>query len=359
MAPPGRAGQGDFEVGADAGLLIVLATSPRVAPGLLAGQAWQALHSAFAVLAPAGHPLLPALDDAGIPYRVAEGEPSAPELAADEAVVWLPEPGDSPPVPPGARLLHGSADLPGARLLDLVATMDRLRVECPWDSRQTHQSLAPHLLEETYEGSRGAQSGDDRAFCEELGDVLLQVVFHARVAAERADGYTIDDVADGIVAKLVRRHPHVFADVTVSGADQVYRNWDEIKREEKRERAERAGVSAAAEARRPRLTVCRSASPPWPWPRSCNAGRRARAYRTRWRASTTVPVRLTPARTSAASCSFWSSRLERRGSTPRWNCEPRRAATAISSGPGSGPDPPNVFSVGSTLVLNGIATGYR
>jgi len=68
------------------------------------------------------------------------------------------------------------------------------------------------------------------------------VVFHARVAAERADGYTIDDVADGIVAKLVRRHPHVFADVTVSGADEVYRNWDEIKRAEKKERAERAGV---------------------------------------------------------------------------------------------------------------------
>jgi XTP/dITP diphosphohydrolase len=228
-------------------LLIVLATSPRVAPGLLSWPAWQALHSASAVLAPAGHPLLPALDDAGIPYRVVKGEPSAAELAADEAVVWLPEPGDSPPVPPGARLLHGSADLPGAHLLDLVATMDRLRVECPWDSRQTHQSLAPHLLEETYEALEALESGDDRAFCEELGDVLLQVVFHARVAAERADGYTIDDVADGIVAKLVRRHPHVFADVTVSGADEVYRNWDEIKREEKRERAERAGVPAAAD----------------------------------------------------------------------------------------------------------------
>jgi XTP/dITP diphosphohydrolase len=76
--------------------------------------------------------------------------------------------------------------------------------------------------------------------------VLLQVMFHARVAAERDDGtsFTIDDVADGIVAKLVRRHPHVFGDVTVSGADEVKRNWDEIKREEKRQRAEREGVSA-------------------------------------------------------------------------------------------------------------------
>jgi XTP/dITP diphosphohydrolase len=228
-------------------LLIVLATSPRVAPGLLGWPAWEALRSADAVLAPAGHPLLPALDEAGIGYQVVEREPAAELLAADGDVVWLPEPGDSPPVPPGARLLHGSADLPGAHLLDLVATMDRLRVECPWDSRQTHASLAPHLLEEPYEALEALESGDDQAFCEELGDVLLQVVFHARVAAEREDGYTIDDVADGIVAKLVRRHPHVFADVTVSGADEVYRNWDEIKREEKKVRAERAGVPAGTD----------------------------------------------------------------------------------------------------------------
>jgi XTP/dITP diphosphohydrolase len=123
-------------------------------------------------------------------------------------------------------------------------------VECPWDARQTHQTLARHLLEEPYEALEALESGDDRAFCEELGDVLLQVVFHARVAAERADGYTIDDVADGIVAKLVRRHPHVFADVTVSGADEVHRNWDDIKRAERAEkkaRAERAGSSAAAD----------------------------------------------------------------------------------------------------------------
>ena len=114
-------------------------------------------------------------------------------------------------------LLRGSADLPGARFLDLVATMDRLRVECPWDARQTHASLAPHLLEEPYEALEALESGDEQAFCEELGDVLLQVVFHARIAAERADGtsFTVDDVADGIVAKLVRRHPHVFADVAV------------------------------------------------------------------------------------------------------------------------------------------------
>jgi XTP/dITP diphosphohydrolase len=128
--------------------------------------------------------------------------------------------------------------------------MDRLRVDCPWDARQTHASLAPHLLEEPYEALEALESGDERAFREELGDVLLQVVFHARVAAERDDGtgYTIDDVADGIVAKLVRRHPHVFGDVTVSGADEVKRNWDEIKKKEKADRAERAGVGVAGDA---------------------------------------------------------------------------------------------------------------
>ena len=218
-------------------MLIVITTSPRVAPGLLSWPAWEALRSAAVVLAPAGHPVLPALDQAGIGYRVAEEPP--PE--SDGVVVWLPMPGADPPLPPGARLMHGSADLPGAHLIDLVATMDRLRVECPWDARQTHASLAPHLLEEPYEALEALESGDEQALCEELGDVLLQVVFHARIAAERDDGtgYTIDDVADGIVAKLVRRHPHVFADVTVSGPDEVKRNWDEIKREEKRARAER------------------------------------------------------------------------------------------------------------------------
>ena len=225
-------------------MLIVLATSPRVAPGLLSWPAWEALRSAAAVLAPAGHPQLPALDEAGIAYQVAE-EPEAAALAADGDVVWLPEPGDDPPVPPGARLLRACADLPGAHLIDLVATMDRLRVHCPWDARQTHASLAPHLLEEPYEALEALESGDDEAFCEELGDVLLQVVFHARVAAERDDGtgYDVDDVADGIVAKLVRRHPHVFGDVVVCGAEEVKRNWDEIKREEKRARAARNGAA--------------------------------------------------------------------------------------------------------------------
>jgi XTP/dITP diphosphohydrolase len=234
-------------------LLIVLATSPRVAPGLLSWPAWAALRSAAVVLAPPGHPQLPALAAAGVSYQLAS-EPDLAALAAGgDEVVWLPAPGAEPapkPLPDGARLLDGAPDLPGAHLLDLVVTMDRLRTECPWDARQTHASLAPHLLEEPYEALEALESGDAQALCEELGDVLLQVAFHARIAAERDDGtgYTIDDVADGIVAKLRRRHPHVFADVKVSGAEDVTRNWDEIKREEKRLKAERSGLPADGQA---------------------------------------------------------------------------------------------------------------
>jgi MazG family protein len=207
------------------------------------------------------------VDDVGLPAAL--GEPSdLARLLADATaeaagpVVWLaPADADATGLPelpdllaglgPGRpRIVHGSADLPGAHLIDLVATMDRLRVDCPWDARQTHDSLAPHLLEEPYEALEALESGDEEAFRGELGDVLLQVVFHARIAAERDDGtgFTIDDVADGIVAKLVRRHPHVFGDVTVSGADEVKQNWDAIKREEKRALAERDGAAGAGDA---------------------------------------------------------------------------------------------------------------
>jgi XTP/dITP diphosphohydrolase len=124
---------------------------------------------------------------------------------------------------------------PGAGLLELMAVMARLRRECPWDAQQTHESLAPHLLEESYEAIDALESGDPDAVREELGDVLLQVYFHAEVASERTDGtgYTVDDVAEGIAAKLIRRHPHVFSDVSVSGADEVKLNWDTIKAAER------------------------------------------------------------------------------------------------------------------------------
>jgi len=133
----------------------------------------------------------------------------------------------------------------GSALLELVAVMDRLRTDCPWDARQTHESLVPYLLEETYETLEAIERGDLAELRGELGDVLLQVLFHARIAAERTDrtGFTIDDVAGDIAEKLVRRHPHVFGDVTVSGADEVKRNWETIKAEE---RAAAGGGPASA-----------------------------------------------------------------------------------------------------------------
>jgi XTP/dITP diphosphohydrolase len=231
-------------------LLTVLATSSRVAPGLLTWQAWDLLRSADVVFAPPGHPLLPVLDEAGIAYSVVESPPAAPAPPPapappdDRAVVWLaPLPAlGARPESQGADVVTGSADLPGAHLLDLVATMERLRVNCPWDAKQTHQSLAPHLLEEPYEALEALEAGDMDAFRDELGDVLLQVVFHARIAEE----FTVDDVADQIVAKLVRRHPHVFGDVTVADADEVKLNWDAIKRQERAERAGVLGLDPAA-----------------------------------------------------------------------------------------------------------------
>jgi XTP/dITP diphosphohydrolase len=132
---------------------------------------------------------------------------------------------------------------PGARLLDLVAVVDTLRTSCPWDRKQTHASLLRYLLEEAYEAAETIEAGDMPALREEIGDVLFQVLFHARIASERpaADGgFTIDDVADTLAAKLIRRHPHVFGDVSVESADEVNANWEEIKK------AERAAKSAAA-----------------------------------------------------------------------------------------------------------------
>jgi len=145
----------------------------------------------------------------------------------------------------GARGTSDDRRVPGAALLDLVAIMDRLRRECPWDARQTHESLAPYLLEETYEALEAIERRDLAELCGELGDVLLQVLFHARVASERTDGtgFDIDDVATQIADKLVRRHPHVFADVSVAGADEVLKNWDTIKAGE---RAAAGGGSSSA-----------------------------------------------------------------------------------------------------------------
>jgi tetrapyrrole methylase family protein / MazG family protein len=119
---------------------------------------------------------------------------------------------------------------------DLVATMARLRGPggCPWDREQTHRSLRPYLLEETYEALDAIDSGSPQQLCQELGDLLLQVVFHAQMAKD-AGAFTIDDVVAGLVDKLVRRHPHVFGDVTVEGSGEVLANWASIKAQERSE----------------------------------------------------------------------------------------------------------------------------
>jgi MazG family protein len=121
----------------------------------------------------------------------------------------------------------------GRWLLDLVKVMARLRAPggCPWDREQTHQTLARHLLEEAHELIDAIDRDDSDAIRDELGDLLLQVVFHAEMARE--DGrWDVDDVARRLVEKLVHRHPHVFGDVEVSGADEVLTNWEQLKADE-------------------------------------------------------------------------------------------------------------------------------
>lgn len=125
------------------------------------------------------------------------------------------------------------------RLLD---TMRRLRAPdgCPWDQEQTHESLRPYLLEEAAEATEALEWGTREEFVAELGDVLLQIAFHA-VIGEQENTFSYEDVEEAIVSKLVRRHPHVFGDVKVDSAEDVRVNWLEIKEQERRERGETEG----------------------------------------------------------------------------------------------------------------------
>jgi XTP/dITP diphosphohydrolase len=135
---------------------------------------------------------------------------------------------------------------PGEQLLAAVRTMDRLRSPggCPWDAEQTHASLAPYLMEEAYETLEAIELDDLAALREELGDLLLQVLFHARLAEEAApeQRFDIDDVAADLVAKLTRRHPHVFGDQQAADADAVAVNWEQIKQVEKRRSSVTDGI---------------------------------------------------------------------------------------------------------------------
>lgn len=117
----------------------------------------------------------------------------------------------------------------------LVRIMERLQEPdgCPWDIEQTHQSLKPYLIEEAYETLEAIDSGDDNALAEELGDVLLQVVFHSALA-KRTSRFTIDDVVTTASSKMVRRHPHVFGDVEARTAADVLVNWEKVKSQERK-----------------------------------------------------------------------------------------------------------------------------
>lgn len=135
------------------------------------------------------------------------------------------------------------------KIEDLRRIMELLRGEngCPWDREQNHKSIRVNLLEEAYEAADAIDRGSNADLCEELGDVLLQVVFHARMAEEEGS-FTLDDVADGICKKLILRHPHIFGDVTVSGSTEVLDNWDRIKRVEKQQETALATLESVPKA---------------------------------------------------------------------------------------------------------------
>ena len=132
----------------------------------------------------------------------------------------------------------------------LVQVMDQLRSPggCPWDAEQTHESLARYLLEETYEALEAMDQGDLGSLREELGDLLLQVVFHARIAQETDSTFSLDAIAQGVVDKLVRRHPHVFTDLVVTSNEELEANWAKIKEEEKQRESVTDGVPQAMPA---------------------------------------------------------------------------------------------------------------
>ena len=263
----------------DPGGTVVLVETSDLLPGMLPFQAWDALATADVVLLrdPATHPSAAPLFLAGIdlvalePTPLDRGDllltrPGAPDdrrlakslvAAARERgrVVYLLEDDERGLAPALAGMVAEHdveielvflAQLPrGTELLRAVGVMDRLRDPdggCPWDLKQDHHSLGRYLVEETYELLDAITSEDDSDVMEELGDVLLQVLFHARIAAER-HAFGVDDGARALTDKLVRRHPHVFAG-TEGGedADGVQRSWDRLKADEKGGRGPLDGV---------------------------------------------------------------------------------------------------------------------
>ena len=254
--------------------LVLIDTADQL-PGLLPLHAWSALMTTDLVLVGSSdHPFVDHLEAAGLAYEVVPrpDEPAAGGLSRQELlsglsmddkrraswivdkvkervqVAYLFGVGDEESFTRTLGMEAARAQVEvevvyfgvtpkGVRLLDLVQVEARLRGPqgCPWDHEQNHETLARFAVEEVYELLEAIDGGEPGDIAEELGDVLLQVIFHAQIA-EDAGAFTIDDVAQGITDKLVRRHPHVFADVTVSGAGEVMTNWQELKAAEKPER---------------------------------------------------------------------------------------------------------------------------
>ena len=270
---------------APAGRIVLLVTSPRLPAGLLTAEAWDLLR-AHPVYTPGDSDQADALRSSGVAVAVIAPDPEilVAALAEHPTVIWLAGPaGDEDfarrlglrlarePALAELELCYGSWDPPGARLLDAVAVMDRLASPGgdPWKLQQTHASLAPYLLEESYEAYDAIAASDLDALREELGDVLLQVVLHARLAENLPEDerWNVDDVAGGLVEKMVRRNPHVFAGEQAGSVEDIIDNWERIKKAEKArdsvlegialsqpalslaakilQRAERAGVAVA------------------------------------------------------------------------------------------------------------------
>jgi XTP/dITP diphosphohydrolase len=246
--------------------IVLLVTSPRLPAGLLTAAAWD-LVRAHPVYAAAETEQSDALIATGVPVTVIDPIPETliEALASHDTIVWLAGPaGDQEfarqlglrlarePSLAELELAYGSWDPPGARLLDAVAVMDRLASPGgdPWKLQQTHESLAQYLLEEAYEAYDAIAAGDLDALREELGDVLLQVVLHARLAENAAEGerWSVDDVAGGLVEKMVRRNPHVFAEDSATTIDEITANWERIKQEEKSRESVLDGIALSQPA---------------------------------------------------------------------------------------------------------------
>jgi len=246
------------------GRIVLLVTSPRLPAGLLTAQAWDLVRT-HPVFASAESDLAAALRTVGARVSIIPAEAAAvlDALAEHGTIVWLAGPtGDEvlarelglrlarEPELAELELMYGSWDPPGARLLDVVAVMDRLVSPGgdPWKRQQTHQTLARYLLEEAYEAYDAIEAHDLAGLKEELGDVLLQVVLHARMAEEADRPWSVDDLAGGLVEKLVRRNPHVFGDAQVANVDEIIENWERIKREEKARDSAMDGIARSQPA---------------------------------------------------------------------------------------------------------------